>query len=287
MVYAKYGDIFRKFRKQKNVSLTFLANKSGISKATISQFENGKSLISLDRLERLLECLSITISDYFLLINNGIPEYFITKFQQIEAAFYNQDQDMLEDIHESFLLYYDEEMELVAISAKAVYQQLAPHELIKLEKLFYQKEMWDLFELYILIHTIERLDVNTVREIIESINKNFFLRDYLSVLHEYRALIINVLIKAIIVFIEDNDQISAKKTLERLNRLITEFDLTTKTITLTLKGCIIYWFSNEKLGEEFINDSFDIMRKVGAEKLEIAARMRVSELMKKYNNQRR
>ena len=73
MIYSKYGQIFRDLRLQKKMSISELNTLSGVSKATISQFENGKSLMSFDKLEALLEYMNLTILDYSLLVNNGLP----------------------------------------------------------------------------------------------------------------------------------------------------------------------------------------------------------------------
>ena len=107
------------------MSLSELNTLSGVSKATISQFENGKSLVSFDKLEALLESMNLTILDYSLLVNNGLPEYFITQFQNIENAYYNQDEAELQYLYEKNLEYENESTYMIALSAKATYTQLS------------------------------------------------------------------------------------------------------------------------------------------------------------------
>ncbi|WP_313310190.1 helix-turn-helix domain-containing protein, partial [Lactococcus taiwanensis] len=60
----KYGDVFKNLRLQKNISLSRLSKLSSVSKATISQFENGNSMVSYEKLERMLEVLHLTLLDY-------------------------------------------------------------------------------------------------------------------------------------------------------------------------------------------------------------------------------
>nr|WP_270323597.1 helix-turn-helix transcriptional regulator [Lactococcus petauri] len=49
------------------MSLSELNTLSGVSKATISQFENGKSLVSFDKLEALLESVNILLHSFKIL----------------------------------------------------------------------------------------------------------------------------------------------------------------------------------------------------------------------------
>lgn len=168
MIYSKYGKIFRNLRLQKNMSLSELNTLSGVSKATISQFENGKSLVSFDKLEALLESMNLTILDYSLLVNNGLPEYFITQFQNIEDAYYNQDEAELQHLYEKNLEYENESTYMIALSAKATYTQLSEKEIQEVESLLSVGPLWGLYELYILIHTLEQLNLNLVWNIIET-----------------------------------------------------------------------------------------------------------------------
>ncbi|MBD5823525.1 helix-turn-helix domain-containing protein [Lactococcus petauri] len=267
MIYSKYGKIFRNLRLQKNMSLSELNTLSGVSKATISQFENGKSLVSFDKLEALLESMNLTILDYSLLVNNGLPEYFITQFQNIEDAYYNQDEAELQHLYEKNLEYENESTYMIALSAKATYTQLSEKEIQEVESLLSVGPLWGLYELYILIHTLEQLNLNLVWNIIETFFKNKNVFKYLKVLHEYRALLINILIKAELVFIEAECDTKAGIVLSRLNSLAVESDLTSKAIARVLKGCYIYAFESRSKGEKIIAGCLEVMDNMGAIKL--------------------
>ena len=52
-------------RSKKKLSLVALAKKSGISKSTLSNIENGKTSPTLNQLERIAKALDMRISDLY------------------------------------------------------------------------------------------------------------------------------------------------------------------------------------------------------------------------------
>lgn len=279
MLYAKYGMVFRDLRSQKNYSLSTLELLSGVSKATISQFENGKSLVSFDKLEALLECMNLTILDYSLLVNNGIPEYFIVQFQEITTAFFAKDTQKLKEIYEKNLEYDEETTYLIAISAKATFTTLSHEEKKEVETLLSKSPLWGLYEFYILIHTIDQLSVDLVWELIQNFFNEPRMFVYLKQLREYRALLINVLIKAIPNFIEHGNENASSYTLDCLYSLFIESDLTSKVFWHLLKGCHTYIFESKERGEIVIEECLAWMTRIGARKLSNVASERI-ELLK-------
>ena len=114
---------------------------------------------------------------------------------------------------------------------------------------------------------MEQLNLNLIWNIIETFFKNKNVFKYLKVLHEYRALLINILIKAELVFIEAECDTKAGIVLSRLNSLTVESDLTSKAIARVLKGCYTYAFESRSNGEKIIEGCLEVMDNVGAIKL--------------------
>lgn len=69
MIYKKYGEVFKKLRLQHHLLLSDF-ERVGLSKSTLSYFENGKSMISLDKLDLALQEMHTTFRSYMLMINN-------------------------------------------------------------------------------------------------------------------------------------------------------------------------------------------------------------------------
>lgn len=273
----KYGDVFKNLRLQKNISLSRLSKLSSVSKATISQFENGNSMVSYEKLERMLEVLHLTLLDYSLIINNGTPEYFIAKFQEIETAYYNNDLNTLAYLYESCAAY--PELEYIALSAKSAYKCLSDIEILSIKKFFSNNPFWGQFEFYVLIHTIEQLPIDYVWLTIKKIFEDPFIKSYFTVLHEYRALIINIIIKACLVFIQGNDEDKATITLQNLKQLSSNSDLTTLIILEILEGSFIYKFHDKTKGSDIIDKMLYTMTELNAIKLRDSIKRRIEKLL--------
>lgn len=74
MIYKKYGQAFKKLRLQHRLSLRDF-ERIGLSKSTLSYFENGKSLISFDKLDLALQEMHTTFRSYMLMLNNDEEDY--------------------------------------------------------------------------------------------------------------------------------------------------------------------------------------------------------------------
>jgi len=61
----------KKIRKERGLSLRALAKKSGISKSTLNDIENGKSNPTTETLAKIAKALDIKISDFFRTENDS------------------------------------------------------------------------------------------------------------------------------------------------------------------------------------------------------------------------
>lgn len=84
-----FGDIIKKLRAAHNYSQVQLANKLGVSKQTISNWENNNILPSIDMLIRISRFFSVS-TDYLLEIDSrqyievtGLTETELAHIQQI------------------------------------------------------------------------------------------------------------------------------------------------------------------------------------------------------------
>lgn len=59
----------KELRKEKGLSQTVLAERTGLKQTTISQYENGSRRPDLNTAKRIADTLEITLDAFFLLIN--------------------------------------------------------------------------------------------------------------------------------------------------------------------------------------------------------------------------
>ena len=68
MVYKKYGEVFKKLRKQAAISLLEF-EKLGISSSTVSDFERGKSMMSFEKVDICLQLIGVSLEEYENFLN--------------------------------------------------------------------------------------------------------------------------------------------------------------------------------------------------------------------------
>ena len=256
MVYKKYGEVFKELRKQHRRTLKDF-EKVGISNATLSQFENGKSMLAFDKLEAALHEMHVTMAAYILMINNGESEYFLSEFIEIDKASITRDTDKLKNIYRSNSLYGAEEDCAISVAARAGYEELSPSDKETIEKYFTSCILWSRYELYLLINTAEQIDSLLLIELIDKFfsNKYYYLRER----QEFKHLVARILVKGILYLIRNNRASEAQRMMKQLEQLPTEFELTERVAYMFVEGCFMMKFLSFENGSKVIRRCFRIL----------------------------
>lgn len=264
MRFKEYGKSFKEIRHQKGISLNHLEELSGVSKATISQFENGKSLLSYEKLEKILEALDVTLRDYSLVTNKGKIEEFILQFQKIECYFINKDEAGLKEIYTQYINKEEQNFRLLALSAKARYDSLSNEECQILEKYFSLGVDWGLFDLYVLSNVVEYISIDLLIDLLDELlsNQNFY--SYFRILHDYRDSLMWILIQSCLLLMEKKERFFVQILLRKMERFIAENYLLAKLCLRYLEGCYKYVFVSEKEGSALIMRILEILEELGA-----------------------
>ncbi len=261
MSYSKYGESFRMLRKQHKKTLGYFENL-GISKGTLSQFENGKTLLSFDKLDMALQKMNVTMTSYILMINNSESEYFIIQFRKIERAYMTRNKEKLMQIYHENIYYEIEEDYFIALAAKACYEELDVEEKTQLETFFNSCEMWSRYELNLFINVMPQIDQNLTFSIINKLSLSKY--DYLRERREYRPLFARLIVKSVLLLVTQEKQKEAEGLIKYLQDLPTIIDVTEKVVALFLEGCCIYKFEDTQMGNKIVRRSLRILLDVGA-----------------------
>lgn len=89
MVYARYGEVFKMLREERELKTSDF-KEYGISKSTLEKFESGRGNLPFDKLDESLQMMNISLHEYNYLLNDGINDYFIDVFEEIDNAFYSE-----------------------------------------------------------------------------------------------------------------------------------------------------------------------------------------------------
>lgn len=267
MKIKNYGKAFKNIRQQKGISLNQLEKKSGVPKSTLSQFENEKSLLSYDKLDKVLETMDVTLYDYSLLTRDGAPETFISKFHDILVAIFNQDKKKLLSIYALNINSDSNESYLIGLCAKANYSNLVSHEKIKIEQRLNFLPVWGVFELNILLFTVEQFHLGTLDRLVEEVISHQTNKEYITLVRDYRELLIQIILKIIYSYIKMKEQEKAEYLLQYMAKFLTDLDVSFKIMHHILGGCFIYIFEEEVNGNKKINEGIDMLETIGSYQL--------------------
>ena len=253
MVYFKYGKAFHDLRIQHGFSLSAF-EELGIAKSTLSNFENGKSMLSFDRLDFALQKMNVSPLDYSLMINNGEQDNYISIFDEIEHAYYQRNIKQLQYIYE-INKEGSNEQKLIAFSARGLYRRLTIEELNEIE--FYLKgvQFWGFFELSILANIGDKLDNSIINNIIDDLRYD---KAYYENNLYYRVLIYRFFYKIIFKFIDSEKKEKAQEIL-----------MISKQFFISLinfaESFYCYYYTDKKQGKMQLQETLKFLKKIGAE----------------------
>lgn len=261
MIYKKYGEIFKKLRVQHKLSLRDF-ERIGLSKSTISSFENGKTLISFDKLDLALQEMHTTFRSYMLMLNNDEEDYWLNQFKKIEQAYFNKNISLLKQVYLDNIEYDLEENKVIALSAKACYSHLSPVEVSYIETRLKSYHIWHSYELYILVNTLEEIDPRLLQDLVgQMLSQN---EHYLKEITEFRNLLIRVVLRATLVMIRHGYRDDSERFLKAFEGLTIVFDTYVRISSLFVKGCWIYAFENQITGKKLTARALKILSEIGA-----------------------
>lgn len=261
MIYKKYGRVFKILRLQHRLSLRDF-ERIGVSRSTLSSFENGKSLISFDKLDLALQEMHTTFRSYMLMLNNDEEDDWINQFKKIEKAYFSNDFSVLEEIYSENIKYNFEENQAIALSAKACYGSLSKDEISYIEEKLSSYHVWHSYEMYILVNTLEEIDPQLLYDIIRKIlSQN---KPYLKEITEFRNLLIRLVIRTTLSMIRQGYKEYSEELIKELDGLRIVFDTYIRISSLFVKGCWIYQFDSKVAGKKLISRALKILSEIDA-----------------------
>ena len=278
MVYFKYGKAFHYLRIQHGFSLSAF-EELGIAKSTLSNFENGKSMLSFDRLDFALQKMNVSPSDYSLMINNGEQDSYISTFDEIEQSYYQRDIKHLQEIYQGNKKG-SKEQKLVAYSAKGLYQHLLPEEIDELEDYLKGVQFWGLFELSILANIGDKLNDTLIDNVLKDFlyNKAYYENDLY-----YRVLIYRFLYKVILNYVDIGEKEKAQEILEISEQFFMPGDVMSRVIINYAQSFYCYYYIDEKKGKNQLQDTLRFLKRIGAIDFRNTLKMQYDKRITKKN----
>lgn len=165
VIYKKYGEVFKKLRKQRGFKLTSF-NDVGVSAASLCKFERGLSLLKFDKLLLVLSKLSVTLGEYEKCLNNYDLDRHEVLIQNIIISLVSKNTDSLLTFHKEAI---DLQENYLALAIKAKYTKLNFEEREELRNFFEEIFFWRYTDLYTLYLSLDLLESSEILFILENI----------------------------------------------------------------------------------------------------------------------
>lgn len=167
MIYKKYGEVFKSIRKQQGFVITDFAS-IGIPKSTLSDFESGRAMISLARVDAALQRMGSGLSQFDNYLNNYITADTVLLLEEAEEAYFKENIEKLNE-----LLTTCEELgyRIIYSSIKVILTEHDDDDVRIIIDFLYEAKTWGRTELYIYYIILKFLDKDDIIDILQIFKK--------------------------------------------------------------------------------------------------------------------
>lgn len=257
MVYSKYGLTFRKIREQKKISLSAFP-KIGISKAALSKFERGETMMGFENVVCALQEMGVSLEEYESFLNAYTVGEQENLWEEMEKATYQRHQERLQELQ----IYAQESgFTFIELAAKSCMGTLNTQEAEEITDYLYEIEIWSFTELHLFYFSMEYLNRRDIIHILD----NFFPKGHaLFNSKKHRQFLVRICCRAVAFFSASGYKNEAQMLLEQLEvhgLARTMFQRNLKNLS---EGFWIHHFGNKEQGEAKLLESLEILRTISS-----------------------
>lgn len=259
MIYSKYGRVFKEIRKQKKLTLSDFV-EAGLSKTTLSQFENGKQMMGFDKLVEALQTMHVSLEEFELLLNDYAISDHEVMINSLEEAEIYQDTEKLKQL---YLEAKSQHYKIFDLVVKGTFCSLNENEIEKIVDFLYDTTIWGCIELSILYFSVDYLKA---KEIIFIINNVFQKKGNLFKCPKYRSCFVRTSCRAAAILMVRGYRDSASYLLEKLEVFKVFVDMSEMNLRNLTKGLWVYCFEDRKEGWTEMNKALEVYESLGLKK---------------------
>lgn len=273
MAYAKYGSTFRKLREQLHLSLSSFSS-IGISKATLSYFERGETMMSFDNVVLALQFMGISLAEFERFLNNYSPSDSDALLEEIERANVSQSTDELKKLQE---LSEKDGFPYISLAAKSSWDTLDEEETEKIVDWLYGTEIWGYKELSVCLLTMDNF---STRDIVSILDMLLIDDQILFNSSQYRGYIVQVCCRAATIFSVRGYKEYADYALNRVHDYKLANTMFHRNLWNVTKGYWIYCFLDADKGDEMMLKALQTFRELANPETAIYYQTRYDLLVK-------
>ncbi len=242
MVFAEYGEKFRRLREQKGLSLSFF-EKLGINKTNLSRFERGKTMMSFERIDMMLQEMNVSLAEYELVLNNFVLDFQEEFLDEIEKANFEFDEEKLHALyHEA----RDSGYILLALAAKSNIEKLKKFEVDYVLQYLKKVKAHGYFDIFLAFCVLNSLSTTEILDLMNNFEQKS--RNYYG-LPKYRRKILQVAYRGVYILISKGEQEKAANLMQTIDsKRIISTDLYTSVLRRLSIGLFDYFFVSQTSG---------------------------------------
>lgn len=257
-VDKKYGKIFKKLRKQRELKLAAF-QEYGISPATISKFENGKTRVSFDKFQIMLRTLSVTLGEYLTFAGDLTDK----NFYRHERLLDNIATAVLKGDSSEFKSCQSEAIKLqeyhLYLALKGMQSPLELDEIGILSEYFDQIKYWrnaDLFSFYLSTNQLK------LRQSIYILEGFFIGKEGYVYSSEYDLSFFHIACHVIVSLIKVGNRDIAQHFIRHLSSREYTHTMYTRNLLAFVEGYWIAKFKNSENGIQQLKNSLNIFKQL-------------------------
>ncbi|MFK4947275.1 Rgg/GadR/MutR family transcriptional regulator [Lactococcus garvieae] len=252
MVYQKYGITFKNMRKQNKFTLADFS-EVGLASSTLSDFERGLTMISLEKIDLVLQLMGCSLSDFDSHLNFYSPTDPIYILQELERAILFSDSPKLKDL---YITCKQTKQRNLCLTIKFLLKKGTLEEKNEIVNFLYETKVFGIKELsifYIIMHQLAPQDILNIMKRLKQYGKG------MSNSEVYHRHLSHVILEVITVLSNYGLKDEAYYFIKRVEELNLAQSMLLRNLFKAVKGLWVYNFENKLEGKEQIKKAMEIL----------------------------
>lgn len=272
MCQNRYGELFRKIRKQSGLSLTAFSS-IGIGKTTLSDFERGKTMMRFDKVVMGLQFIGVSLEEFEHLLNHYLISDPLVILNSAESALIFENKEELRCLAE---LAKKSNHTQIHFALKILLGEAGDFEREELTEFLYTATSWTYKEMFIFHTLIDQIPPRDTLNILKEFKKSF-RGIYRST--EYRRGLALVLFRAITVLSYYGYKKEAGEIILSIEEHQLAYSMFLRNLFYGTKAYWVYCFEDKEKGQEMAQKFMTIQELAGVPEVTAFYKKRVEQYM--------
>lgn len=252
MIYNKYGMTFKNMRKQNKYTLSDFA-EVGIAASTLSDFERGQTMISLEKIDLALQLMGYSLADFDNYLNFYSPTDSIYTLEKIEKAALLKDNKKLQELYN---FCKNTNQKYLYLTIKFLLNKGTLEEKNDIINYLYETKIFGIKELALFYTILHQLYPKDIINIMKRLKQHAKGMSNSEIYHRHLS---HLIIEVIITLSNYGLKDEAYYFVKRVDELNLAQSMLLRNLFEAAKGFWVYHFENKSTGIQRINKVLEIL----------------------------